>query len=139
MSDRPPPAESAKFLSLVEVVRELRLRCPWDREQTIASMAKNLIEEAYEAADAIAHGDPDAIADELGDLLVQVLFASTIAAEQKLPILESILEGARTKLIRRHPHVYGDVKAETVEQVLQNWERIKRDERPGPKTESALA
>ncbi len=128
-----------EFLDLVNVVCELRQRCPWDREQTLASTAKHLIEEAYEAADAIGRADAPAIADELGDLLVQVLFIATIAAEQELLSLESLLEGARRKLVRRHPHVYGDAKAETVDQVLEHWERIKRDEAGRSRSESALA
>jgi MazG family protein len=128
--------ESKRFMELVAVVRELRQRCPWDREQTLAGSGKHLIEEAYEAADAIGGGDAAAIADELGDLFAQALFAATLAAELNLFDLDRMLEGARQKLIRRHPHIYGDVKADTVEQVLENWERIKRDEKGQPAEEA---
>jgi MazG family protein len=131
--------EAQPFLELLAVVRALRERCPWDREQTLASVGKYLIEEAYEAADAIGRGDPDAIADELGDLMVQVLFTATIAGERELTTVDRVLEGARAKLIRRHPHVYGDAQAATAEQVIQNWERIKREENPRAAEEPTLA
>jgi tetrapyrrole methylase family protein / MazG family protein len=132
--------ETRKFEELLAVVRELRQRCPWDREQTLAGSAKYLIEEAYEAADAIAHGDAGAIVDELGDLLVQVLFVATIAGEEKPSIsLEGLLDGARRKLVRRHPHVYGEARAETVEQVLESWERIKHEEKRANGEQSGLA
>lgn len=128
-----------EFTELMNVVRELRQRCPWDREQTLAAVARHLIEEAYEAADAIARADAPAIADELGDLIAQVLLVATIAEEQGVLTLASLLGGAREKLVRRHPHVYGDGKAETVDQVVENWERIKRDERGRSSGESAIA
>jgi tetrapyrrole methylase family protein/MazG family protein len=131
--------EAQPFLELLAVVRALRERCPWDREQTLASVGRYLIEEAYEAADAIGRGDPDAIADELGDLLVQVLFTATIASEPGLTTVDRVLESARAKLIRRHPHVYGDAQAATAEQVIQNWERIKREENPRAAEEPTLA
>jgi MazG family protein len=119
----------ASFAQLLEVVRELRHRCPWDREQTIASVARHLIEEAYEAADAIDRNQAPAIVDELGDLLAQVLFAATIAADGGLFTLDDLLTSARGKLVRRHPHVYVDAEAATVAQVLENWDRIKREEK----------
>jgi MazG family protein len=133
------PDGAQRFISLLEVVRELRQRCPWDREQTLANVGRFLVEEAYEAADAIAHGNAQAIADELGDVIAQFLFASTIAAEEKRTTLEGILDHAREKLVRRHPHVYGDVKADTVEQVLANWQKLKRQEKGGLADKSALA
>ncbi len=123
-------ADAAAFANLLRVVRELRRRCPWDREQKLGDTPRHLIEEAYEAADAIARGDAADIADELGDLIVQALFAATIAAEaHPLVAVDAVLAGAAAKLVRRHPHVYGDTKADSVEQILDNWDRIKQDER----------
>jgi MazG family protein len=117
------------FEHLLRTVRELRERCPWDREQQLADCPRHLIEEAYEAADAIGRGDAGDIADELGDLLAQVLFAAVIAeGDGRLQVSELVGHAAQ-KLIRRHPHVYGDTKAGTVDEVLRNWEKIKQGER----------
>ncbi len=127
-----------ELAQLVMVVRELRDRCPWDREQTLASLAKHLVEEAYEVADAIAHGEAAAIADELGDLLTQSLFAGVVAeAETPIP-LDTTLSNAVAKLIRRHPHVYGDTPAATADQVVANWSKIKEAERRTGGATSAL-
>src|SRR5580658_7302894 len=103
---------AAEFRSLLEVVRELRQRCPWDREQTLTTVSRHLIEEAYEAADAIKHGGDREIDDELGDLLVQVLFAANIAEEHRSLSVAAMLRRAREKLVRRHPHVYAGVAVE---------------------------
>src|ERR1700730_10957431 len=97
---------SAEFERLSKVVRELREKCPWDREQSIPSLAKHLVEEAYEAADAIDAGDSRAIADEIGDLLAQVLCVATIAEEESRFGVSDMIRWATDKLIRRHPHVY---------------------------------
>lgn len=123
---------------LLGVVRDLRQRCPWDREQTLAEVAKYLIEEAYEAADAIARADPRAIADELGDLLVQVLFAAVIAEQEGHFPVVALPERAADKLVRRHPHVYAGTKADTAAEVVANWNRIKREERKAEGFRSAL-
>src|SRR5689334_25007365 len=97
--------EISQLARLLDVVRELHERCPWDREQTLAQISKYLIEEAYEAADAIRQGASRAIRDELGDLLVQVLFAAVLAEqEERFPVL-TLIENAIAKLVRRHPHV----------------------------------
>jgi tetrapyrrole methylase family protein/MazG family protein len=117
------------FARLLDVIRDLRERCPWDREQHLPDAARHLIEETYETADAIATGDLNEVAEELGDLIVQALFAAVIAAEGGPHSVAAVLDHARNKLIRRHPHVYGDAQADTVEQVLDQWERIKRTER----------
>jgi MazG family protein len=122
-------AERDLFARLLATIRDLRQRCPWDREQKLADTSRHLIEEAYETADAIAAGDPDEIAEELGDLVVQALFSAAIAAEDGPHSVAAVLDHACRKLIRRHPHVYGDAQAETVEQVLDQWERTKRVER----------
>lgn len=131
-------ATAAGFLRLMAVVRELRSQCPWDREQTIHSLARHLIEEAYESADAIEGGSSGAIADELGDLLAQMLFIAVIAEEETRFAVAQMLQGAADKLVRRHPHVYGGVRAESVEQVVENWDRMKAQEARSAGTASAL-
>jgi tetrapyrrole methylase family protein / MazG family protein len=125
-SDNPALREIARLL---EVVRKLRTECPWDREQTVASTSRHVIEEAYETADAIASNDNVDIAEELGDLLVQSLFVAVIAEDESRFSLAQVAGDAAEKLIRRHPHIYGDVKADTVEQVLFNWDKIKAEEK----------
>jgi MazG family protein len=127
-----------EFLALLEVVRELRQRCPWDREQTLAASSRHLLEEAYEAADAIEHGGDREIDDELGDLLVQVLFAANIAEEQRSLNVAAMLRRAREKLVRRHPHVYGGAAAESSAAVVQNWDKLKQQERAAAGATSAL-
>jgi MazG family protein len=123
---------------LLGIVRDFRERCPWDREQKLADVTKYLIEEAYEAADAIAHGDPFAIADELGDLLVQVLFAAVIAEQEGRFPAGVLAQRAADKLVQRHPHVYAGDKAETAADVVANWNRIKSEERKAEGFRSAL-
>jgi len=130
--------EIAQLARLLGIVRDLRERCPWDREQTLADVTKYLIEEAYEAADAIARGDPLAIADELGDLLVQVLFAAVMAEQEGRFAVVSLPQKAADKLVRRHPHVYAGGKAETAAEVVANWNQIKSDERKAEDFRSAL-
>ena len=126
------------FAELIRIVRELRAKCPWDREQTLASLGKHLIEEAYEAADAIAHGTPGAVADELGDLVTQGIFAGIVAEQTGQFTLAAMVDAAAKKLIRRHPHVYGDTRAETAGEVVANWSRIKETERQAAGATSAL-
>jgi nucleoside triphosphate diphosphatase len=130
---------AAAFARLLQVITELRDKCPWDREQKLSDSPRHLIEEAYEAADAIAGGDRAEIADEIGDVLVQALFAGVVAAEDGPVSVPALLEHAAQKLVRRHPHVYGDIKAPTVEDVLANWERIKTEEKAHQHAGSALA
>src|ERR1700689_2155085 len=117
------------FAKLLAVVTELRERCAWDRGQKLADTPRHLIEEAYEVADAIARGNPPDIAEELGDLTVQCLFVALILGEQSEFDIATGLRNAADKLIRRHPHVYGDTRAETPEKVIENWDRIKLEER----------
>ena len=138
MGDTATRGAAEEFLALLEVVRELRQRCPWDREQTLASASRHLIEEAYEAADAIEHGGDREIQDELGDLLVQVLFAANIAEEQRGLEVAAMLQGAREKLVRRHPHVYAGVAAESSAEVVKNWDKLKQQERAAAGATSAL-
>jgi tetrapyrrole methylase family protein / MazG family protein len=119
---------AAEFARLLAIVAELRTRCPWDRDQKLADTPRHLIEEAYEVADAVAHGVASEIADELGDLIAQSLFVATILRENSELDIAAVLKGAAEKLIRRHPHVYADTRADTVEQVLENWDQIKQKE-----------
>jgi XTP/dITP diphosphohydrolase len=117
---------------LIDVVAKLRSPdggCPWDLAQTPQSLTPYVIEEAYEVVDAIQTGDKKAIAEELGDLLLQVVLQAQIASEIGDFTLKEIAEGISQKLIRRHPHVFGDVTVENVEEVRQNWEAIKAEEK----------
>lgn len=116
---------------LVDVMAKLRSEegCPWDREQDHQSLKKYLIEEAYEVLDAIDQGDDDALCEELGDVLLQVVFHSQIASETNRFTIDDVIRKITDKLIRRHPHVFADTKAETTEEVLVNWEKIKQQER----------
>ncbi len=107
--------------------------CPWDAEQTHESLIRHLLEEAYEVAEAIRSGDRDAIVDELGDLLLQPFFHAEIASETASFDLNDVANAICEKLIRRHPHVFGDAKAATSESVLSQWEAIKADERGASK------
>jgi MazG family protein len=136
MSDR--SSETREFERLAAIVRELRQRCPWDREQTAASLSKYLVEEAYEALDAIERVQPHESAEELGDLLAQILFQAVIAEEGKHFRLDELMKAAADKLVRRHPHVYGGVEANSSGEVLANWEKIKHDERQNKGAGSAL-
>ncbi len=129
MSYQAESAELREFARLLSVIRNLRRECPWDREQTIAGSARHVIEEAYEVAEATRLDDNAEIREELGDLLDQVLFISVIAEGDSRFSFEDVAREAADKLIRRHPHVYGDVKAETTEEVLANWQKIKRAEK----------
>ncbi|HLH51039.1 MAG TPA: nucleoside triphosphate pyrophosphohydrolase [Candidatus Binataceae bacterium] len=130
--------DAENFARLAAIVRELRAKCPWDREQTLATLGKHLIEEAYETADAIDSQAASGIADELGDLLAQSIFAAVIAEQETALSLNQILTQAADKLIRRHPHVYGENKAETADEVVANWSRIKAEERRRAGAQSAL-
>ena len=113
---------------LDEITRRLRRECPWDREQDERSIVPHTVEEAYELADAAARGDDAKLLDELGDVLFQVHFLSLLLEERGAGDLEAVAEHCREKLIRRHPHVFGEAEAESAAQVLRNWDRIKREE-----------
>jgi XTP/dITP diphosphohydrolase len=117
---------------LIEVVAKLRDPdggCPWDLAQTPQTLIPYIIEEAYETADAIRRGEKDAIAEELGDLLLQVVLQAQIASESSQFTLAEIADGITEKLIRRHPHVFGDVEINSVAEVNENWEKIKAAEK----------
>ena len=110
---------------LLDVMDKLRAECPWDREQTLDSLRNNTIEETYELADAITDKNMEGIKEELGDLLLHVVFYSKIGEEQGAFNYTDVANGVCDKLIYRHPHVYGDIHAETPEEVKQNWEALK--------------
>ncbi len=110
---------------LLEVMDTLREKCPWDREQTIHSLRNNTIEETFELVDAITADDMEGIKEELGDLFLHIVFYSKIGEEQGKFNLADVANGVCDKLIYRHPHVYGDVLAESPEEVKQNWEALK--------------
>jgi tetrapyrrole methylase family protein/MazG family protein len=116
---------------LLEIMRQLRGPggCPWDREQTIDSLKSDLIEETYEVIDAIESGDRAELCGELGDLLLQVVFQAQICTEAGEFTFDDVVTGIADKLVRRHPHVFGDVQAETAGEVLRNWEKIKKTEK----------
>jgi XTP/dITP diphosphohydrolase len=117
---------------LIEVVAQLRSPdggCPWDLAQTPETLIPYVIEEAYEVVDAIKNGEQQAIAEELGDLLLQVVLQTQIASEQQHFSLQEVAEGITAKLIRRHPHVFGDVKVNSAAEVNDNWEQIKATEK----------
>jgi MazG family protein len=113
---------------LDEITRRLRVECPWDREQDERSIVPHTVEEAYELADAAHAGDDAKLLDELGDVLFQVHFLALLMEERGAGDLTDVADHCREKLIRRHPHVFGDVEAETAGQVLANWDEIKRAE-----------
>jgi MazG family protein len=116
------------LVELQELTERLRSDCPWDREQTASTIVPHTVEEAYEVADAAIGGDPAKLLDELGDLLFQVYFLSLLLAEQGQGDLEAVARGVHEKLVRRHPHVFGEVEAGTPGRVRENWERIKREQ-----------
>ncbi|MBV9043161.1 MAG: nucleoside triphosphate pyrophosphohydrolase [Acidimicrobiia bacterium] len=126
----PIAAEVARF---AELVRTLRERCPWDREQTHRTLTRHLLEETYEVLEAIENldepGGVEHLEEELGDLLFQVVFHATLAAEEGSFTLADVATGIHDKLVLRHPHVFGTVEAETAGEVMQNWEQIKREEK----------
>jgi XTP/dITP diphosphohydrolase/tetrapyrrole methylase family protein/MazG family protein/ATP diphosphatase len=123
---------AAALVRLDEITRRLRRDCPWDREQDERSIVPHTVEEAYELADAAHSGDDPKLVDELGDVLFQVYFLALLLEERGAGSLPEVADHVRAKLIRRHPHVFGDREAETAGDVVRNWDEIKReDERAG--------
>ena len=122
---------SAALERLDEITRRLRRECPWDREQDERSIVPHTVEEAYELADAAYSGDDAKLVDELGDVLFQVYFLSLLLEERGQGSLAEVAEHCRQKLIRRHPHVFGDRAADTAGDVVRNWNQIKRDDERG--------
>lgn len=122
---------AASFLKLLKIMDELREQCPWDKKQTIESIRHLTIEETYELSDAILKNSMPEIKKELGDILLHIVFYSRIASETKEFDIKDVIDALCEKLIFRHPHIYGDVKAETEDQVKQNWEQLKQKEKGG--------
>ena len=124
MAEQPEPKPLER---LDQITRRLRRECPWDREQDERSIVTHTVEEAYELADAAQRGDDAKLRDELGDVLFQVVFLSLLLEERGAGSLDEVAEEITAKLIRRHPHVFGEAEAETARDVLRNWDRIKRE------------
>jgi tetrapyrrole methylase family protein/MazG family protein len=124
---------SALFEDLVKIMARLRGPdgCPWDREQDHRTLRPCLLEETYEVLDAIDRGDDEGLREELGDLLLQVVFHAQLASETKAFAIEDVIAGLRDKLIERHPHVFGEASAETPQEVLHQWDALKRQEKNG--------
>jgi XTP/dITP diphosphohydrolase/tetrapyrrole methylase family protein/MazG family protein/ATP diphosphatase len=120
-------ANAAALARLDEITRRLRCECPWDREQDERSIVPHTVEEAYELADAVARDDTAAMLDELGDVLFQVVFLALLLQERGEGDLAAVAESCSAKLIRRHPHVFGNRELDSAAEVLQQWEQIKRD------------
>jgi XTP/dITP diphosphohydrolase len=121
-------ATSEAFLKLVQIMDELREQCPWDRKQTIQTLRSMTIEETFELVDSITETDWKGIKEELGDLLLHIIFYAKIGKEQGQFTLEEVITGISNKLIARHPHIYGNVKVENEEDVKRNWEKLKLKE-----------
>ena len=135
------PGDIQRILGIMARLRDPQRGCPWDLEQDFASIAAYTIEEAYEVADAIDRGDLPGLCDELGDLLLQVVFHAQMAQEQGAFGFGDVVDAISDKMIRRHPHIFGDAAAGDAEAVLRNWDAIKREERAaaGDTDTSALA
>jgi tetrapyrrole methylase family protein/MazG family protein len=131
----PSSRRGERLLDLVRVVARLRAPdgCPWDRAQTHRSLRRHLLDEAYELLDAIEDGDSTRLKEELGDLLLQAVFHAQMAADAGTFDIDDVSEVEVAKLIRRHPHVFADVEADTPEEVYANWERIKAEEQAEPR------
>ena len=138
--DGPVPSseEGRRLLDLVKVMARLRgpNGCPWDREQTHETLGRHLLEESHELLEAIDRGDSDAIRDELGDLLLQVVFHAEMASEDGRWDVDDVARGLVEKLVHRHPHVFGDVEVSGSDEVLTNWEKLKAEE--GSRNRSAV-
>ena len=134
----PPLPRTARFdfSPLVDIMKQLRAPggCPWDRVQTPASLRKHILEEAYEVVEAIDLKDAHLLAEELGDLLLQIVFQARIAEEAGVFSMQDVVDGITEKLVRRHPHIFGDVQVSDAAAVLANWEAIKRKEKPERKS-----
>lgn len=136
----PPLPEGTAFETFHEIVAHLRAPngCPWDREQTHASLRTHLLEESYEALAAIDAGDAQSMREEFGDLLLQIVLNAQIASEAGDFNMTDVVKGIHDKIVRRHPHVFGDLELDSVDGVLQNWERLKEQERGNKKEDKGL-
>jgi MazG family protein len=134
----PPQSQHYTFDGLVEVMARLRMGCPWDREQTHRTLVPYLIEETYEVVEAIENGDLDALCDELGDLLLQIVFHSQLGSEVGKFTVADVIDALSNKMVRRHPHVFGDAVIEDVDSQWRNWEKLKAQEKTGRARKSRL-
>ncbi len=125
------PENLSQFTTLVAIIARLQAPdgCPWDRQQTHASLRKNLLEECYEVLETLDEGDWDKLGGELGDLLMQIVFHAQVAAEAGEFGVGDVIRGINTKLVHRHPHIFGSLKVKDAEEVAHNWEALKREER----------
>ena len=135
-----PRGEGHYFDEIVGLIERLRAPggCPWDRKQTLGDLRAYITEEAYELAEAITEGDMGKVREESGDLLLQVVFVASLAREQGAFAMRDVVRTVCDKLVRRHPHVFGDVVAEDSDAVLKNWEAIKQEERKGRKEDLSV-
>lgn len=122
-----------KLIEIIEILRSPQ-GCKWDREQTHSSLKPNMLEEAYEAVDAINDNDMSHLKEELGDVLLQVVLHSQIAKEEHSFDIEDVAQTLNEKLIHRHPHVFGDTKVSSTQEILANWEKLKKEEKPHRKS-----
>ncbi len=122
------------FERLLDIMDDLREKCPWDREQTLESIRPLTIEETYELSEGILDGDLELVKKELGDILLHIVFYAKIGSEKKAFDITDVINSLCDKLIYRHPHIYGDVKVSGASQVLENWEQLKTKEKDGNKT-----
>jgi len=118
-----------KFVEFVEIVAKLRRECPWDKQQTFETLKPYLIEEVHEAIEAIDEKDYDHLCEELGDMLLHVVMVAELAREQGHFNIEDVIKGISEKMVRRHPHVFGSKKLKNSKQVLNQWQKIKRQEK----------
>ena len=134
----PPQSTLHSFDDLIEIMARLRMGCPWDREQTHRTLVPYLIEETYEVVEAVESGDLDALCEELGDLLLQIVFHSQIATETGKFSVADVVNALSNKMVRRHPHVFGDAVIEDVDAQWRNWEKLKALEKTGRARKSRL-
>jgi tetrapyrrole methylase family protein/MazG family protein len=129
-----------KLRELTQLIKKLRAPdgCPWDRQQKKEDIGKYILEEAYEVVDSLGKENPQSLKEELGDLLFQILFLTEISAESDFFSLSDVMDGIIKKMIRRHPHVFGDKKVNSVKEVNENWQQIKKKERIDKKDEESL-
>lgn len=127
-----------KLIDVMKLLRDKEKGCPWDLEQNFQTIAKCTLEEAYETVDAIERGDMDDLKEELGDLLLQVVFHAQMANEENLFNFDDVANSITEKMIRRHPHIFENVDANTADEVLQNWEEIKKQERKDNKQDTSV-
>ena len=132
--------EKKNFYDFCQIIEKLRAPggCPWDREQTHSTLAKHLLEEAYEAYDAIEEGDSHKMADELGDVLLQIVMHAQVGKEAGTFDINDVTDAVSRKMIERHPHVFGDIMVKDSGEVLENWDQIKKKERGQEKTWEVL-